>query len=113
MDTNELGLEPLIDVEELAAYLSVPIQTIYGWRCAGTAPQAFKFGKRLKFAVTDVAEWTNCCAPVGHASRSETGSVVPAVGAPRGGLAARGTRTRSAGRCRGNVGCGRRRRDRP
>ena len=57
MDMNELGLEPLIGVEELAAYLGVPIQTIYDWRCAGTAPRAFKFGKRLKFAVADVAEW--------------------------------------------------------
>lgn len=57
MDINELGLEPLIGVEELAAYLGVPIQTIYDWRCAGTAPRAFKFGKRLKFAFTDVAEW--------------------------------------------------------
>ena len=55
MDINELGLEPLIGVEELAAYLGVPIQTICDWRCA--APRAFKFGKRLKFAVTDVAEW--------------------------------------------------------
>jgi excisionase family DNA binding protein len=57
MDINELGLEPLIGVEELAAYLGVPIQTIYDWRCAGTAPRAFKFGKRLKFAVSDVAAW--------------------------------------------------------
>ncbi|MCB0909149.1 MAG: helix-turn-helix domain-containing protein [Nocardioidaceae bacterium] len=57
MDMNELDLEPLIGAEELAAYLGVPIQTIYDWRCAGTAPRAFKFGKRLKFAVTDVAEW--------------------------------------------------------
>ncbi len=59
MDINELGLEPLIGVEELAGYLGVPIQTIYDWRCAGTAPRAFKFGKRLKFAVPDVVEWLN------------------------------------------------------
>ena len=38
MDINELGLEPVIVVKELAAYLGVSIQTIYDWRCAGTAP---------------------------------------------------------------------------
>lgn len=54
MKTDDLGLEPLIGVEELAEYLGVPIQTIYDWRLSGTAPRAFKFGKRLKFAVADV-----------------------------------------------------------
>jgi excisionase family DNA binding protein len=44
-------------VEELAEYLGVPVQTVYDWRVAGTAPRAFKFGKRLKFAVSDVQSW--------------------------------------------------------
>jgi len=44
-------------VDELAEYLGVPVQTIYDWRVAGTAPRAFKFGKRLKFAVSDVQSW--------------------------------------------------------
>ncbi len=57
MNTLELGLEPLMGVEELAEYLGVPVQTIYDWRAAGTAPRAFKFGKRLKFAVSDVQSW--------------------------------------------------------
>lgn len=57
MNTQELGLEPLMGVEELAEYLGVPVQTIYDWRVAGTAPRAFKFGKRLKFAVADVRTW--------------------------------------------------------
>jgi len=57
MNTHYLGLEPLMSVEELAEYLGVPVQTIYDWRLAGTAPRAFKFGKRLKFAVSDVQSW--------------------------------------------------------
>ncbi|MGH9249049.1 MAG: helix-turn-helix transcriptional regulator [Acidimicrobiales bacterium] len=57
MSTQQLGLEPLIGVEELAEYLGVPVQTIYDWRVAGTAPRAYKFGKRLKFAVSDVRDW--------------------------------------------------------
>ena len=57
MNTTELGLEPLIGVEELAEYLGVPVQTIYDWRLSGRAPRAFKLGKHLRFAASDIAEW--------------------------------------------------------
>lgn len=36
MNTTELGLEPLIGVEELAEYLGVPLQTIYDWAAVRT-----------------------------------------------------------------------------
>ena len=49
--TGPWGLEPLIDVEELAEYLGVPVTTIYDWRTNGKGPPAYRFGKRLKFAV--------------------------------------------------------------
>lgn len=57
MSTTKLGLEPLIGVEELAEYLAVPVQTIYDWRLSGRAPRAFKLGKHLRFAVSDVQAW--------------------------------------------------------
>lgn len=57
MGTTKLGLEPLIGVEELAEYLGVPVQTIYDWRLSGRAPRAFKLGKHLRFAISDVQEW--------------------------------------------------------
>jgi excisionase family DNA binding protein len=57
MSTTKLGLEPLIGVEELAEYLGVPVQTIYDWRLTGRAPRAYKFGKHLRFAESDIAEW--------------------------------------------------------
>jgi excisionase family DNA binding protein len=57
MSTTKLGLEPLIGVEELAEYLGVPVQTIYDWRLSGRAPRAYKFGKHLRFAVSDITEW--------------------------------------------------------
>jgi len=57
MNTTDLGLEPLIGVEELAEYLGVPVQTIYDWRLSGRAPRAFKLGKHLRFAASDIAEW--------------------------------------------------------
>ncbi len=57
MSTTKLGLEPLVGVEELAEYLGVPVQTIYDWRLSGRAPRAYKFGKHLRFAASDTAEW--------------------------------------------------------
>jgi excisionase family DNA binding protein len=57
MDTQDLGLEPLVGVEELAEYLGVPVQTIYDWRLSGRAPRAFKLGKHLRFAASDIAAW--------------------------------------------------------
>ncbi len=51
------GLEPLLDVAELAAYLGVPISTVYDWRTRGAGPRAYRFGKHLKFAVSDVRLW--------------------------------------------------------
>lgn len=57
MSTTKLGLEPLIGVEELAEYLGVPVQTLYDWRLPGRAPRAYEFGKHLRFAASDIAEW--------------------------------------------------------
>ena len=57
MPTDALRLPPLIDVGELAAYLGVPVSTIYDWRTHGKGPTAYRFGKHLKFAVSDVRDW--------------------------------------------------------
>lgn len=61
MDTehaeNPWGLEPLLDVGELAAYLGMPVSTVYDWRTRGLGPRAYRFGKHLKFAVSDVRIW--------------------------------------------------------
>ena len=51
------GLEPLMDVAELASYLGLPVSTVYDWRVHGKGPVAYRFGKHLKFAVSDVRAW--------------------------------------------------------
>jgi predicted DNA-binding transcriptional regulator AlpA len=33
------------------------VQTIYDWRLSGRAPRAYKFGKHLRFAASDIAAW--------------------------------------------------------
>ncbi len=55
--TGAWGLEPLMDVAELAAYLGLPVSTVYDWRVHGKGPVAYRFGKHLKFAVSDVRAW--------------------------------------------------------
>lgn len=57
--TNPLpaGLEPFLDVRQLADYLGVPVSTVYDWRTNGRGPAAHRFGKHLKFAVSDVQAW--------------------------------------------------------
>jgi excisionase family DNA binding protein len=55
--TDNLGLEPLMDVHELAAYLGIPISTVYDWRVHGKGPTAYRFGNHLKFAISDVRAW--------------------------------------------------------
>ncbi len=51
------GLPALMDVAELAAYLGVPISTVYDWRTRDKGPPAYRFGKHLKFAIADVQAW--------------------------------------------------------
>ncbi len=55
--SNPCGLEPMLGVSELAAYLGVPVSTVYDWRTRGLGPRAYRFGKHLKFAVSDVRIW--------------------------------------------------------
>lgn len=54
---EDWGLEPLWDVHDLAVYLGVPVSTVYDWRTRGKGPAAYRFGKHLKFAVSDVRAW--------------------------------------------------------
>jgi excisionase family DNA binding protein len=51
------ALEPLMDLTELASYLGVPVSTVYDWRVHGKGPSAYRFGKHLKFAISDVRAW--------------------------------------------------------
>jgi hypothetical protein len=44
--TDGWGLEPLMDVHELAAYLGIPISTMYDWRVHGMSRATFFHGSR-------------------------------------------------------------------
>ena len=69
---DDWGLEALMDVHELATYLGIPVSTVYDWRVHGKGPAAYRFGKHLKFAVSDVRAWiAEQREPTGHPGRTD------------------------------------------
>ena len=49
--------ERLVDVHELAAYLEVPVKTLYAWRYRREGPPAFRVGRHLRYRWRDVQRW--------------------------------------------------------
>lgn len=43
--------------QEVAAYLSVPVRTLYAWRCRGEGPPGRRVGKHLRYRRADVDAW--------------------------------------------------------
>lgn len=63
------GLKPLLNINELADYLGVPVSTVYDWRTNGKGPHAYRFGKRIMFGVSDVRTWMDAMRePAGAAT---------------------------------------------
>jgi len=50
-------LEPLIDVQQLADYLDVPVKTLYAWRYRREGPPAFRVGRHLRYRRSDIQRW--------------------------------------------------------
>lgn len=65
----------LIDVEELAAYLAIPVRTLYAWRYRREGPPAFRVGRHLRYRWSDVQQWIE--------QRIERGSHDPVSASPR------------------------------
>lgn len=49
--------EPLLSVDDVAARLGIPRQTIYEWRRLGKGPTGYRIGKYLRFHAADVEAW--------------------------------------------------------
>lgn len=56
--TSPMEFSELWTVQEVANYLGVPKQTIYGWRTSGYGPQGFRVGKHLRWRAATVIAWT-------------------------------------------------------
>lgn len=59
LTTADAGKNPdrLLTVQDLAAYLEVPVKTIYTWRHRNAGPRGFRVGKHLRFRWSEVERW--------------------------------------------------------
>lgn len=44
-------------VDEVAAYLGIAKQTVYGWRKRGFGPKATKVGRLVRYSWADLEKW--------------------------------------------------------
>lgn len=49
----------LLSPQELAAYLGVPLATVYGWRYRGNGPPGIRIGRHLRYRWSDLQTWLN------------------------------------------------------
>jgi excisionase family DNA binding protein len=47
----------LLTIGEVAAYLSVPVRTLYMWRTNGDGPRGMKVGRHVRYRPEDVEAW--------------------------------------------------------
>jgi len=48
---------PLWGVGDVAAYLGVPVKTLYRWRLKHEGPDCLRVGKHLRYVPDDVIAW--------------------------------------------------------
>ncbi len=49
--------EALLSVDEVAAYLAVPVATVYRWRTHGSGPRGVRVGRYVRYRRADVEAW--------------------------------------------------------
>ena len=54
--------EELMNPQQLADYVKVPLATVYAWRYRGDGPRASKVGRHLRYRRADVDRWLDDCA---------------------------------------------------
>jgi excisionase family DNA binding protein len=53
---------PLATPAEVAAYLGVPVKTLYQWKYRGIGPNVHKVGRHLRYRWHEVDAWLNAQA---------------------------------------------------
>lgn len=49
--------EPLLSAEDVAAFLSIPVRTLYQWRHKGTGPKGIRVGRHLRYRQQELEAW--------------------------------------------------------
>lgn len=52
-----MNAEPLWSVSDTAAWLGVPVTTLYKWRHLGKGPHAYRLGRHLRYDPAEVRRW--------------------------------------------------------
>jgi excisionase family DNA binding protein len=47
----------LLTIDEAAAYLKVPVETLRKWRSQGHGPKAVKLGRHLRYRLDEIDRW--------------------------------------------------------
>jgi len=56
-----------LTTRELAAYLGVPVSTVYAWAARGTGPEAIRVGRYTRYRMSAVGAWLD--AKIKHSRR--------------------------------------------
>lgn len=55
-------IDPLWTVDEVSAYLGVPVKTLYQWKWRGEGPPVRKIGRHLRYDPSEVRAWVAAAA---------------------------------------------------
>jgi predicted DNA-binding transcriptional regulator AlpA len=58
--------EALLSPESVAAFLSIPVKTLYQWRYKGVGPRGLRIGRHLRYLPADVEAWLKEVQERGH-----------------------------------------------
>lgn len=50
-------VDRLMSAEEVAAFLSVPVTTLYQWRHHGVGPRGMRVGRHLRYRRQELDDW--------------------------------------------------------
>jgi excisionase family DNA binding protein len=62
------SMSNLLTIEELSAYLRVPVTTLYRWRTRGYGPVGRRMGKHVRYREEDVRAWVDGLDDVAEAA---------------------------------------------
>lgn len=57
MKPDSERIEPLWSICEAAAFLGVPVATLYRWRHHGYGPRSYRVGKYVRYVPAQVRQW--------------------------------------------------------
>ena len=62
--------DPLLSSPETAAYVGVPLQTLYVWAVRGTGPKRIKVGRYTRYRKSEIDAWLDTNTKPGSAGQS-------------------------------------------